>query len=144
MTSNRDGIGSRVTVWQAGNDRPIVRTLHAGDAFLSQSSKWLHFGLGANQSIARIEVRWPNGVLETFKNVTAGKRHILIEGTNTAQVLSSPSRTVKIRNADPPNVESNLAIRTVLSNRIPLPIMQYKTVEGEKRTLRFTRDWRVL
>ena len=44
--SNRDAIGARVeVVTDQSNDDRMVATLTAGDAFLSQSSKWLHFGL---------------------------------------------------------------------------------------------------
>ena len=48
-TCNRDAIGARVEVTlkdeQSGNPQ-MIKTLRAGEGFLSQSSKWLHFGLG--------------------------------------------------------------------------------------------------
>ena len=56
-TSNRDAIGARVEVMTKGQGRgakteirnprsAIVRSLRAGEGFVAQSSKWLHFGLG--------------------------------------------------------------------------------------------------
>ena len=44
-TTNRDAIGARVKVIIAGS-QPLIKTLRAGESFLSQSSKALHFGLG--------------------------------------------------------------------------------------------------
>ena len=32
-----------------------IRTLHAGDGYLSQSSKWVHFGLGSAREIERVD-----------------------------------------------------------------------------------------
>jgi hypothetical protein len=44
-TCNRDAIGARVEVYRAADDRrPQLRTLRAGDGYLAQSTKWLHFG----------------------------------------------------------------------------------------------------
>ena len=40
----RDPVGAKVEM-KVGS-RTLFRTLYAGDSFLSQSSKWLHFGLG--------------------------------------------------------------------------------------------------
>ena len=48
---NRDAIGARVTIEieDAGKQQaPISNTLRAGEGYLSQSSKWLHFGLGSS------------------------------------------------------------------------------------------------
>ncbi|MFV2069410.1 MAG: FG-GAP repeat domain-containing protein, partial [Pirellulales bacterium] len=41
--ANRDAIGARVEL-KVGGEPPttLIKTLHAGDGFLSQSSKWLH------------------------------------------------------------------------------------------------------
>ena len=72
--SNRDAIGARVTVElapRAGSSPSpaspkLIQTLRAGDAFLSQSSKWLHFGLGSDTDVAKVEVRWPSGTRGKF------------------------------------------------------------------------------
>ena len=57
---NRDAIGARVELYLPSKTKHI-KTLHAGDGFLSQSTKWLHFGLGQESRIERIVVRWPGG-----------------------------------------------------------------------------------
>ena len=134
-TSNRDAIGSRVTVWQTLDDQPLTRTLRAGDAFLSQSSKSLHFGLGDNDAIDRVEVRWPDGKSTTIRNVKADQRYLIIEGESEAERFPMLSRKTNIHAGDQPAVKQEPAIRTVLSNRIPLPVMRYRSLDGEERTV---------
>ena len=41
-STNRDAIGARVEL-HPGN---VIKTLRAGEGFLAQSTKWIHFGLG--------------------------------------------------------------------------------------------------
>ncbi len=67
-TCNRDAIGARVQLEldEAGGP-PRVKTVEAGHGFLTQSSKWLHFGLGDAQSIRRLTVRWPGGQEEVIE-----------------------------------------------------------------------------
>jgi hypothetical protein len=46
-TCNRDAVGARVELYLDGPEpRRLTETLRAGDGFLSQSTKWLHFGVG--------------------------------------------------------------------------------------------------
>ncbi len=58
-TSNRDGLGARVTVRAGGQDSTKVYDGQSG--YLSQSSQRLYFGLGDADSVERITVRWPSG-----------------------------------------------------------------------------------
>ena len=59
-TSNRDGLGARVTV-QAREHGPIqVREINAGSNFLGQSETTAHFGLGGGTAaVHEVRVRWP-------------------------------------------------------------------------------------
>ena len=84
---NRDAIGARVSVRLQGESSAQSKTLRAGDGFLSQSSKWLHFGLGKNALIDRVEVRWPGGdaPTEVFEGVEPNRFHLLQEGVGTAR-----------------------------------------------------------
>ena len=61
---NRDAIGARIELEldggvPSGPPRTLIRTVRAGEAFVSQHSKWIHFGLGQNPKIKRLRVRWP-------------------------------------------------------------------------------------
>jgi enediyne biosynthesis protein E4 len=62
--SNRDGYGAQVTV-EVGSKK-IVRHCHADGSFLSSSDHRVHFGLGENNKVEAVTIRWPNGLTETF------------------------------------------------------------------------------
>ena len=57
-TTNRDAVGARVHLYLKNQSTPLIRSVYAGDAFLSQSSGWLHFGLGPNAIIEKLLVHW--------------------------------------------------------------------------------------
>ena len=63
-TSNKDGIGSRVTLH--GGKRTWVDEVRSGSSFNSSNDLRLHFGLGASPDLTSIEIRWPNGRDEVF------------------------------------------------------------------------------
>jgi len=96
--TNRDAIGARVEIVVTdGQTRRLHRTLRAGEGFLSQSSKWLHFGLGNADRIERVQVRWPRAGgteaaadVEVFAGVLAGGRFILKQGSGKA--VAEPPR----------------------------------------------------
>jgi hypothetical protein len=56
---NRDALGARVEV--DVNGRTLVREVTATRSYLSQSELPLTFGLGAEGSVERVEVIWPDG-----------------------------------------------------------------------------------
>jgi hypothetical protein len=63
-SSNRDGIGARVTV--QGTKRVWVDEVRSGSSYSSSSDLRLHFGLGTETQLNAIQVRWPNGNAELF------------------------------------------------------------------------------
>jgi hypothetical protein len=77
-TSNRDGVGARVTV-DAGGTRRVAQRL-GGGSFLSASDGRLHFGLGDATRVDRVEVRWPSGRVDRFRDLAADKGYRLREG----------------------------------------------------------------
>lgn len=66
--SNRDGIGSKVTVTAAGVHR--TRQLLGGTSYCSASDGRVLFGMGASSRADEVVVRWPSGKVSTLKNVT--------------------------------------------------------------------------
>jgi len=80
-SSNRDGIGAKVTVF-AGDHR-FVQEVRSGSSYISNNDMRLHFGLGNSIEIDRIEVRWPNGNIETFPGGSLDRFVTLTEGRGT-------------------------------------------------------------
>ena len=76
-TTNRDAVGARVQLYLKNQQVPLIRSVRAGDAFLSQSSGWLHFGLGPNASIEKLLVRWPGGTEESISGIESGERYLV-------------------------------------------------------------------
>ncbi len=87
--ANRDGVGARVTV-ELADGAKLARTLYAGSGYLSQSSKWLHFGVPAGGSVAAVEVRWPGGSAERFTGAAAGGFYHLEQGAGAARGWEPP------------------------------------------------------
>ncbi len=76
--ANRQAIGARVTV--AAAERLQVREVRAGASYLSQDDLRLHFGLGARQAVAQVEIRWPNGETELVRDVAANQLITVVRG----------------------------------------------------------------
>lgn len=68
-TSNRDAIGAEVTLVTASGSQ--YATVSTASSYLSASDKRVHFGLGKETSVQRIEIRWPSGIRQTIKDVHA-------------------------------------------------------------------------
>ena len=79
--SNRDGIGARVTV-RLANGEQLAQMVKSGSSYLSQSELPLTFGLGkpVEGKTATVEIRWPSGRRESFKDVKANQAITLEEG----------------------------------------------------------------
>jgi hypothetical protein len=67
--SNRDGIGAAVKIVTAKGSQ--YATVTTGGSYLSSSDKRVHFGLGKENTVQEIEIRWPSGILQNLKDVKA-------------------------------------------------------------------------
>jgi hypothetical protein len=76
--SNRAAVGARVTVSTARMMQ--MDEVHAGGSYLSSNDQRLHFGLGSDPSIQRIEIRWPSGATEEFHDVAVDCLYTFTEG----------------------------------------------------------------
>ena len=112
-TTNRDGIGSRVNVYLKGHPVPLMRTLHAGQSFLSQSSRWMHFGLGEQAAIEKVVVNWHGGEAEEFKGVSENQFFNLVQGSGQATLRG----TLPAINLPP--AEAGLPPRSDIARIIP-------------------------
>jgi enediyne biosynthesis protein E4 len=87
--SNRDGVGTVVTVTAGGRRRRAWR--YGGGSYQSASDSRLHFGLGQHQ-IDGVEVRWPSGRIDRFAHLDVDRCYRLKEGDTTPTPLRTFSR----------------------------------------------------
>jgi hypothetical protein len=76
--SNRLAIGARVTV-KTGKVTQISE-VKGGSSYISQNDLRQHFGLGASATINEVQVRWPNGNVETLHDVPGDFIYMIVEG----------------------------------------------------------------
>ena len=143
-TCNRDAIGVRVEVLLAGKDAPdrkLVKTMRAGESFLSQSTKWLHFGLGKDQQILKVTVRWPGSAVEEIAGIASDRRFRIVQGQGRAELVQeSKSRQVRLKPASPTPSLASDAFRVFLASRLPLPRLAITTATGDRKTLYSRED----
>jgi hypothetical protein len=85
------GEGATAVAWMG--DVPLRRSA-TGVSYLSQSTRMLHFGLGAADHIDRLEIRWPGGRVESFGPLAADGLWELAEGEPRPRRLrGSPAKT---------------------------------------------------
>jgi hypothetical protein len=76
--SSRDGLGARM--WLKAGGITQLREISAGGSYLSHSDLRAHFGLGPSSTAERVEVWWPSGVRQVFRDVAADKFYVIEEG----------------------------------------------------------------
>ena len=149
-TTNRDAIGARVEVILANgggrtaerdeSEKPkvesrktkLIKSLRAGEGFLGQSSKWLHFGLGTATEIERVVVRWPGAEPEDFTGLEAGGFFELVQAEGVARRWQPPDRTVRITAAVQELPRQTRHARVLLTSRLALPPLECETLDGER------------
>ena len=120
--SNRDAIGARLKL-TLSNGSELLQTLRAGSGFLSQSSKWIHFGIDPGASPSSLHVIWPDGVEESFPGIAAGERYRLTEGGVLRR--AAPRAAVHLGLARQRTIAPQPPGQMVLPGRIPLPEFRY-------------------
>ena len=142
--TNRDAIGARLNLYLSGEKTPQIRSLHAGDGFLSQSSKWIHFGLGSKTKIDRLVIRWPGGKDETIDGVQADRFYTIKQGSGRAAPWSPPAERAKLIATAPSLPKSTERARIVLPSRLPLPEIRLIEEKGKEAPLKLSRSGPVL
>lgn len=82
--SNRDAIGSTVRCYSNGLQQLHYTT--CGEAYLSQNSQYILFGLNGATMVDSIVINWPNGLVERLTDVAANQTLHLIEGFSQSPV----------------------------------------------------------
>lgn len=74
----RDALGAEVLL--ATSSRTNRAVLQPATSYLANHEPLLHFGLGRDTTIDRVEVLWGDGSRERFPGLQTGKRHVLKHG----------------------------------------------------------------
>lgn len=81
--SNKAAIGARVTV--IANGMKQIDEVRSGGSYLSQNDLRLHFGLGKESSMTSVEIFWPSGKKETYRDLDADFIYTVLEGGGIAR-----------------------------------------------------------
>jgi len=137
-TTNRDGIGARVEVFMdsGGSDR-LIQTLRAGEGFLSQSSKWLHFGLANQGEIEKVVVHWPGGDSEEFTTIQVDQRYLLRQSTSRPEKLPPRIGQLVLRPSVVLPHQSSRKSRVSLSTLLPMPSLIYQDSDRAQHKVGF-------
>jgi len=147
-TTNRDAIGARVEVVFANSDSEnrnpkSIKTLRAGEGFLAQSSKWIHFGMGDTDAIKMVTVRWPGGEIEQFKEISVDRHYRLTQGSGMAKDVTPPSRKTCLAPSTQKVPPTSQVARIPLVELLPVPKTPYTNFSGKKHNLQ-TNSGRLL
>ncbi len=90
--ANKLAIGARVTVKSGSVTQ--MREVRSGGSYLSQNDVRLHFGLGSETKITEMQIRWPDGQVETLKEIPADFLYTIVEGGGIKEktALASPPK----------------------------------------------------
>jgi tetratricopeptide (TPR) repeat protein len=136
-TTPRDAIGARVAVHLKDQAIPHLRTLHAGQSFLSQSSRWLHFGLGKNATIEKIIVHWPGSAPQTFTDLQPDQfLHLTQDSDKATPRKKAPTHSLTPSDQQPAPPTDLARIIPPAGNAVPdLPTADRKLLSFKNTTL---------
>jgi tetratricopeptide (TPR) repeat protein len=129
---NRDAVGARVTVRLRGDRHaPLMRTVRAGEGFLTQSSRWLHFGLGASAEIEQVAVRWPSGETEEIAGLAANGHYEITQGDGQGRRFAPPESLARLKAEPLPAEKLEAPPRALLGGMVPVPALKYQAWDGQ-------------
>lgn len=131
-TCNRDAIGARLELTLEGvAPATRIRTLRCGEGFLSQSSNWVHFGIGKATGITSLVVKWPAGPAESFTGLQAGTFCLIQQGTGASRLFSPPEQRVVLTPREQTPLPPTGNTRTIAPAGLPLPRLEVIGENGE-------------
>ncbi len=106
--SNKSAIGARIKAITTTPARTQIREIMSLTGYGGQSSLIQHFGLGTATTVSSLEVRWPNGKVQTFSNVAANQLLTITEDATGPVAALSPAPGAS-------NVSSGTALKLALN-----------------------------
>ncbi|RZK12622.1 MAG: T9SS type A sorting domain-containing protein [Flavobacterium sp.] len=125
VTSNKNGIGARIELYGAWGKQ--IREVRSGDGFRHMSSLNTHFGIGEEDAITKVVIKWPSGVVDEILNPTINESLLVVEsstlGVNTSidnKFVVYPNPTKNILNIQSGSSEIKTATVYDITGRIVL------------------------
>jgi hypothetical protein len=123
--SNRDGIGARVRLHT--ERRQLTGMVRTGSSYLSQSELPLTFGLEPGKRIDHLEILWPSGTVDVFRQLQPDTTFLAREGASRGGTLvaeqPSPSPT-----AEPYLAGKRVAVAHYQAGRVAAAIEAFEQV----------------
>jgi tetratricopeptide (TPR) repeat protein len=133
-TTNRNAIGARLTLWPSSAPQlKQIRTVRAGDGFLSQSSAWAHFGLAQTTEILHLTIAWPGGETESLTDLNPNAHYVVTQGQGP-RAIPVPAAKAVVRKAAEEPPEDPGAGGFWVANRVPFPQLTYTDATGAIRS----------
>ncbi len=127
---NPQGFGATVTIWNKGAQQ--LAQSHCVRGYLSKSENFLHFGLGASQSVDSVVVVWSDGKKQTLSKQNANQVIAIdYKNANEKTVPSNMSKPTLFEEVDPASIgidyvhEENDFIDFNLQKTLPHKFSQY-------------------
>lgn len=93
---NTNAVGARLEI-KLGS-QTFIREVNIGNGLSGSSMLRQHFGLGKRDNVDKLTIRWPNGDVQEFKNITGNQIISVTQGDKILRVSkSSPSKQTSIK-----------------------------------------------
>ncbi len=98
--SNRSGIGARLRcVTRAPGEKTAhsqIDEVRSGGGYFSQNDLRVHFGIGKAGKVELLEIRWPSGTMDTFKDIKPNQVIFVKEGEGIVRTMAfEPEKSKK-------------------------------------------------
>ncbi len=137
ISSNRDAIGARVEINPNGKkgNPTLIQTVRAGQGFISQSSKCVHFGLGPSTDTINIQIRWPDGSTDSFQKISTNKRYLIEQKNPKPKELRSRNEAIKLSPSAAQRNEPQSTATTPAITLFKAPNFTFRTKDGKRKIL---------
>jgi len=83
-------MGARIRIRSGGTTQ--IREIAGGGSYLSQSDLRANFGVGRAQSVESIEITWPSGQSQRFRDLPVDHFYVVHEGENEMRPAANSPR----------------------------------------------------
>lgn len=96
--NNHSGIGAKVKLFH--DDVIWIEEITGGSSHASSKSKIAHFGLGLVSLLDSIQVIWPGGMIQIFKNIGSNQTLLITESNNQYDIVGCLEETAENYNSN--------------------------------------------